>query len=400
MNILYISYDGIMDLVSQSQIVPYLEGLSRKGDRIVLLSFEKTEKLKNRGAVDTFSRSLKEMGVIWIKRRYHKRPSAPATILDIVQGVAAGKVILNREKISIVHARGYIAALMGYILKRISMVRLIFDMRGFWPDEKVDAAAWRKDGMLYRIIKKMEGLLLRASDEVIVLTEAAKSLLLQRYFVRGNISVIPCCVDLGLFKATQELPPLDREVLKRPIILYAGNLGSFYGLDMIFDFFTFLQRKNKGFFLWIISNYPKDRIEKEALSNRVDRADYAVDLLEYRDMPKAFSRAAFSLIFYNRQLSGAGCSPIKLGESLACGVPVLIGPGIGDCDNIVKSEKVGVVMTDFSERGYEKAFDEMDKLLSEGDALKDRCMAVARKYFSLNSGINKFQDVYDRIGRI
>jgi hypothetical protein len=39
--ILYISYDGMTDPLGESQVIPYLEGLSKLGHRIYILSFEK-----------------------------------------------------------------------------------------------------------------------------------------------------------------------------------------------------------------------------------------------------------------------------------------------------------------------------------------------------------------------
>ena len=39
-NILYLSYDGMTDPLGQSQVLPYLAGLSKKGFRFHLISFE------------------------------------------------------------------------------------------------------------------------------------------------------------------------------------------------------------------------------------------------------------------------------------------------------------------------------------------------------------------------
>ena len=42
-NILFISYDGMTDPLGQSQVIPYLQGLSKKGFQFYLLSCEKPE---------------------------------------------------------------------------------------------------------------------------------------------------------------------------------------------------------------------------------------------------------------------------------------------------------------------------------------------------------------------
>ena len=43
-NILYLSYDGMTDPLGQSQVLPYLVGLSKKGFQFTLISFEKPDR--------------------------------------------------------------------------------------------------------------------------------------------------------------------------------------------------------------------------------------------------------------------------------------------------------------------------------------------------------------------
>lgn len=41
MKILYLTYDGLSDPLGQSQVIPYIVGLSKRGHKIVVLSSEK-----------------------------------------------------------------------------------------------------------------------------------------------------------------------------------------------------------------------------------------------------------------------------------------------------------------------------------------------------------------------
>ena len=48
---------------------------------------------------------------------------------------------MYKKKINIVHARSFIPGLIGFILKKINpKIKLIYDIRGFWVDEKIDLA--------------------------------------------------------------------------------------------------------------------------------------------------------------------------------------------------------------------------------------------------------------------
>ena len=44
--VLYISYDGMTDPLGQSQVIPYIEGLSKLGYQFTLISFEKTDRFE------------------------------------------------------------------------------------------------------------------------------------------------------------------------------------------------------------------------------------------------------------------------------------------------------------------------------------------------------------------
>ena len=393
MNILYISYDGVTDLVSRSQVIPYLEKLARKGYGITFLSFEKS--LKDCAVEAAFYQGrFDECHMDWIAKRYHKNPVIPATVFDILQGIAAGAQILKKKKIDAIHVRGYISACIGFTLKYIFKISIIFDMRGFWVDEKIDAGSWKKGGIVYRIVKRLETVFITKSDEIVVLTEAAKRFVLDNYRIKSGITVVPCCVNTDLFKPVSTIPAANRRV-----ILYAGNLGTFYNLDGILDFFNFLKRADKVFFLRIASGCKRDMVDQKAVSNKVDARDYSVEKLDYDRMPEAFSRAEFSIIFYNRKLSGKGCCPIKFAESLSSGTPVVINAGIGDCDRIVTENRVGVIIKDLSRNEYERTFTVLKEFAREREAVIRRCRETALRYFSLDDGVEKYKGIYERVKR-
>ena len=386
MNTLYISYDGLLDFVTQSQVLPYLEGLSAKGHDITLLTFEKIRARGDRALVEKYRDRLARSNIDFRWLKYHKRPVVPATIFDIAHAFFAVTGIFGRKKIEIIHARGYIAAIMAISIKYFFRVKVIFDMRGFWPDEKVDAGSWRKQGVLYKTVKRIEKHLLRNSDAVVVLTESAKVFISKTHSLKAGVHVIPCCIDLKAFK--------PNVITDKYTILYAGSLGSFYDLDKILGFFAFLKKQEKTAQLRIITNYPEDVIRSNARMRDIDESDYLIERLEPGEMPKAFSEACLSLIFYKRQTSGSGCCPIKFGESLASGVPVVISSGIGDCDDIVRDNRIGAVLKDCSEEECKKAFNAIREFFNDRGQLRLRCRAVAEKFFSLSGGIEKYHNLY------
>jgi hypothetical protein len=92
--------------------------------------------------------------------------------------------LYKRKQFDAVHCRSYVAAEIGLLLKRRYGVKMIFDMRGFWADEKVDNGQWNLRNpfykKLYRFYKKKENAFLLGADAIISLTEKAKFQLLQQ----------------------------------------------------------------------------------------------------------------------------------------------------------------------------------------------------------------------------
>src|SRR3954454_2540362 len=225
--VLYISYDGMLEPLGQSQVLAYLERLAG-GRRIHLISFEKAGDWANVANVDAVRRRIADAGIHWHPLRYHKSPSAPATAYDIAAGSGRAIGLAQKHRLSVVHARSYVPGLMALAVKRTTGARFLFDLRGFWADERVDGELWPANGALYRAAKNVERRLLRAADEIVTLTHASEKELRRFPEIQARstpITVIPTCRDLDRFT-------IGRPPQHEPFVLgYVGSVGTWYLLD-------------------------------------------------------------------------------------------------------------------------------------------------------------------------
>ena len=113
--VLYISYNGMLDPLGQSQVIPYLRELSGEGVRFTLLSFERARAFEPEGLEMCYKleRKLAEYGIEWRRLRYHRRPSLPATVYDIVAGINCGQTLVRQNGIEMVHARSTVPAVIA-----------------------------------------------------------------------------------------------------------------------------------------------------------------------------------------------------------------------------------------------------------------------------------------------
>ena len=394
--VLYITYDGLSDAIGQSQVIPYLKALAKQDIVIHVLSFEKKHNLKNANLLRQTEDELHDCNIKWCRLTYHKNPCLFSTLYDVICGYVNGMFISAKYRLKIVHARGYVAAFIASWIKKSKKIKFIFDMRGFWVEEKVDSGFWSKKNTSYKIAKAIERDMVSLADKIVVLTEAAKSFLKEgiKQSIK-NIEVIPTCVDQERFK------PLEGEgkdfLRGKTVILYSGSVGTFYRFNDAVRFFQMAYEKEKRSFFLALINNNKEIAEESLKMNNVPADSYKVLSVLHSQVPDWLKEADVSLMFYSRDNSYAGCCPTRFAESLACGVPVLVNKNIGDCDGIIMEERVGFILEDFMDSEYESAMVKFLSSLKERDALRRRCRSVAERLFSLDSGVERYLKIYNSL---
>lgn len=387
--LLYISYDGMLEPLGQSQVLAYLEKLTDTR-RIHLLSFEKPEDWQDSAAREALHERIRTAGIIWHPRRYHRRPSAPATAWDISIGIITGLWLILRHRIGIVHARSDVAAAMALTLKRLTGVKFIFDMRGFWADERVDGGLWSRESRLYRITKALERRFLLGADHVVSLTEAAVHEMQRFDYLQGHalpVTVIPTCADLTRFTPPQQ----HREP---PFVLgYVGSVGTWYLFDSVIDSFRLLRERIPDARLLILN-----RNEHEYIRARLQAGGITSDAVElhaatHAEVPHFMARMHASAFFIKPVFSKQASAPTKLAECLGCGIPCLGNAGVGDMANILESERVGVAVTAFDPDSLRHGLDRLLALCRE-DGIQARCVAAAHRHFSLQQGVARYRAIH------
>lgn len=396
--ILFISYDGMMEPLGQSQVLSYLERLTADAD-IHLISFEKPEDLRDRARTAEIAKRIRVAGIRWTMLRYHRTPSALATAWDVARGMLVALVLVVRHRIAIVHARSYVPALIALPVKRLTGARLLFDMRGFWADERVDGGLWAGDGRLYRWAKQLERHALLASDHVVSLTEAAVREIRTFDYLAGQvppISVIPTCADLDRFR-----PAEDRSRAGTPFLLgYTGSVGTWYLLDEVIAFFLAIRVRIPSTRLLIVNRGDHRFIRDRLSAAGVDDAAVELVAAEHRAMPELVQRmTAGACLSRKPSFSAVASAPTKLGEMLGCGVPCVVNDRVGDMAQIVERSHSGVVLRSFDAAAIDAAAEALIALAKE-DGVRERCVDTARTHFALDRGVEAYAEIYRHLAEV
>ncbi len=392
MRVLYLSHDGMLEPLGRSQVLPYLRGLAARGERMTLLSFEKRADRRRPGREAALRGELAAQGIRWIALTYHRRPAGLATAWDVALGTARAWGLCRREGIRVIHARSEVAGLMAFVLKRLCGVRFLFDMRGFWADERAEGGAWPATGLRYRTAKRLERILLEEADEVVTLTEQARTTVAS--WLGGRcppVTVIPTCVDLERFGAP------ERRVgpWRAPVFIYAGSVAPWYLPSEVFGFVRVAGERFPGARLIVLT-----REREEALRNLqgsglpADRVTVAS--VEPPEVPGWLAQAHAGLAFYRPGFSRRGTCPTKVGEYLAMGLPVVVNGWVGDMETLVGGNRVGAILPDCTAEAFERALDELEILWADPDRAA-RCRQVAERHFSLEMGVERYWAIYRRL---
>ena len=406
MRTLYLCYFGLREPLVQTQVLPYLRELSRGGIGVGLLTFEPDRRNAwSQEEAGDWCDSLQADGIRWFSLPYHKRPSLPATTYDIAVGGWMAARLVRRHGYDVVHARAHVAAAMGAIAKRLTGCRLIFDIRGFNPEEYVDAGVWPENGLNYRLAKRVERRLLAAADGFVVLTEKARDILFPGCSDSDSkgrpVEVIPCCVDLARFEAAAALPReqirRDLGVAGRRVLVYLGALGGFYLTEEMAEFLAAAHRQDASTFSMILTQSQPELIVESLKRLGVPKDAYLVRRVPHHEVPEYLRAADIALSFIKPSYSKLASSPTKIAEYMASGLPIICNAGIGDLDVLIKGDRVGVLVRELNAGHYQHALRMVDGLIREGQ-VSSRCRASAASRFDLGRiGGERYCRLYRRL---
>lgn len=409
LDVLYLTYDGLLEPLGRSQIVNYLVGLAALGLQIEVVSFEKPADLEEIGELQAMRARLDAASIRWSPLPYHRHPRALATLWDVLRGSLRASKLARARRPTWIHARSYLAGLMGAAARSASHGKLLFDMRGFWPEERVELRLFATDGLLYRASKRCERYLLEASDHVVVLTHKAKAVLrdreagrrlaTQREVRETPVTVVPCCVDTDRF--TPRAP--DRELAARHGLvgkLVIGNIGTFNERYLVSDMFRFAfhvrEHRPELVFVYLTWHDPI-AVQRAARSAGLAEDALVVVKAQPEDVPRWLSLFRLGVFFLRPSYAAKASSFTKLGEFLSSGVPVATNTGVGDVDDLLGDQKCGVLVPGLTDRDLDAAARQALPLL-EGpqvpDEMRARCRALAMKELSLPEGLRRYQMVY------
>lgn len=395
--ILYLSYDGLTDPLGQSQILPYLFKLSKLYS-FTIISFEKKE---NNYLYNDIKHIVMKHGIQWIPLKYTKKPLIISTIIDLYNLNTTIIKLIKYKSIDLVHARSYIVSIIALRLKKSKKIPFVFDMRGFYADERIDGKIWQINNFIFKYVYKYfkikERQFLQLSSHIISLTFSGKKEI-EAWNIPNlsPISIIPCCTDSNLFSKENIIDIRPELGLKSSdlVISYVGSLGSWYMLDEMLDFFKILLMKNNNSKFLFITQDNSDQIFEKCFKKEIPINTILIKKSSRAMMPTYIGVSNYSIFFILPFYSKKASSPTKMGEIMNLGIPIVCNIGVGDVEKIMNECMPELLVNDFNKKEYNRI---INLILNNYKVDQQKIMNSSFKYYSLKNGIKKYNDIYSQL---
>jgi hypothetical protein len=149
-----------------------------------------------------------------------------------VSGFLAG--LFQNPEIIVATSPQLLTAVAGHLLGRVKKRPWVFEVRDLWP-ESIAAVGVMREGILMRMLRRMERMLYRGAERIVTVTEPMRQKLAERGVPMEKVGVVPNGADLERL-----MPRLGSSALaahlrlqRKFIVAYVGTHGLAQGLEVV-----------------------------------------------------------------------------------------------------------------------------------------------------------------------
>lgn len=397
-NILVLTYWSYQDALIQTYTLPYVRMIKskiRSNGKIYLMTLEKPH-LTTRVERSGIRNLLRDEGIEWISFRYI--PFGFMAIMNSLFLIVRLWWLIGQQNINTIHSWCTPAGGLGWVLSKLTGKQLILDSYEPHAEPMVEAGQWDENSLAFRLLFWLERKQSRSADTVIACVDSMRTYANSRYNASFKYFYVkPACVDLNLFHPEKSKNPLlvAKYGLERKMVyVYAGKFGGSYLTDEVF----LLLKKAQDFYqdrfaVVLLNNHPKEFIVKKALEAGVNIDCIIHEFIPHSQVPEYMGLGDVGLVPFVPVSSKRYGSPIKTGEYLAMGIPVLITKDISDDSEMIEEFGIGSVWKSFDDASIVDMIKKLDVKMKDPEIKKKaRIIAEQTKTFDLAERV--YSEIY------
>jgi len=258
---------------------------------------------------------------------------------------------------------------------------------------------------LHRFLRDVEAEAVRKAHTVLTRSTKASDILLSR----AGAGTLPSKFfevtngrDENLFKP-QSVD--DRKAVRRSlgvaddtlVLVYAGSMGPQYCLPQMFSLLRRISERFPHVHLLVLTGSPG--LVHSALGMEADISTrVSVKSVPFDEVSSYLSAADVGLALRQSSFSMQAVAPVKLGEYLLCGLPVVATRAIGDTSSI--GSDVGFLLNGHADHDLDAAATwVVERFMNDSEATRLRARALGVEHFSLSRAVSDYQKALESLDR-
>lgn len=399
MKILFVTWDGPQVNYLESLFLPIFAGLRPHGFEFDILQF----RFGTAAQEEAVRSACVAAGCGYSSVRIW-RWGPPGAFASALLGGFQIRKALRRSRADAIMPRSVLPSLALLAGRAARLRPVLMDADGLEIDERAEFAGLRTTGPIYRLLRDIEAQMVRKSTAVLTRTEATREILMARAGPPADPSKYTIVTN---GRDESKFHPFDepgRQAVRSelgiapdaPLLVYAGSLGGRYRTRCIGELALELRALRPDTRLLVLSGSP-EAAQAELLDPLPGLAEFTlVRRAPPEEVPRYLAAADAGTAFIAASFSTLGIAPVKNGEYLLCGVPIVGTASVGDNEAPVSA---GVYFDD--RRGHSEAARWIvDEVLPNREAYRQRARAVGVERFSLERSIRDYRDALANLARL
>ena len=395
-NLLFITWDADSPHYMQGLFLPILAGLQSRGYQVHVLHHSSLSPQD----VDALGEQAAGAGM-----NYHHviiKRSPVGFIKAFMQGVRF--IRSYRRK----HAEGILMprSLINSAVMRVAGIGkhvVVFDADGLKLEERLDFAGWKESDLKYKAFRNIEHWVHKKAQVILTRSMAAKRVLINNYPFLENTPIFKV-VNGKNTEQFQPLDPIKREAgraslgLKKEdlLVVYCGTVAPQYCLNEMLQWFGWL-KESKPQAKFLILTGDAQKVKAHAAFEDL-KGSLILNTVHAADIPQWLGLADVSLALRRASHSMQGVAPIKIGEYLLCGLPVIASRGIGDTEADLKDLNASQVINEQDETELRRSLNTYLASLELGQEVPlKESVEAGKKHYSLEAAVDSYMAALEQV---